>query len=209
VDTALIVLDWFGTAVFAASGALAGARKNMDIFGAVFTGAVTGIGDGTLRDLLLDHGPVFWIEQPVYVVICIAAALAVALAPPDWQRHRAALKWADALGLSVFTVIGAAIAERAGAPLLIGVLMGVITATFGGLLRDLLRDDVPYILRREIYATASLIGATLYLGLMRMEVSEPLATAAGILTVFALRALAIRLDLSLPLMRRDPDDDGD
>ena len=148
-------LDLCGVGVFAASGALTASRKQMDLVGFCLIATVTGIGGGTLRDLLLDRGAVSWVNDPSTIVLCFAVAAALFFTAHHIESRFRALLWADAVGLAVFCVGGAEISLSAGAPALVAVLMGVMTATFGGILRDVLCAEVPLILRREIYATAA------------------------------------------------------
>ncbi len=152
-------LDVAGVAVFAASGALTASRQQMDVVGFALVATVTGIGGGTIRDLLLGTGPVFWVFAPSYLFLCVGVAILLFFAAPLFESRFRALLWADAAGLAIFCVIGAEAALRAGSPGSVAVLMGVITATFGGLVRDVLCAEVPLILRREIYATAAAVGA--------------------------------------------------
>ena len=144
----LYVLDLIGVAVFAISGALAAGRKRLDLIGVVVLGLVTAIGGGTIRDLLLDRHPIFWLADPAYLVVIVGAALLtvpyVRWRPPP----RAALLVADALGLAMFSVAGAQIAERAGLPAPAGVVLGTITGAAGGAVRDVLSAEVPLVLRR-------------------------------------------------------------
>lgn len=204
-------LDLFGVAVFAASGALTASRKQMDIIGFIVVGAVTGIGGGSIRDLLLGRAPVFWIGDPLYLALCLGAALIVFFAAPFLESRFRALLWADAIGLAAFSVIGTQTALDAGAPGTVAILMGVITATFGGLIRDVLSGEVPLILRREIYATAAAAGATAVVILQAAAVSELVSSAVGFALAFAIRALGIVFHLSLPPYRSRPGrrhDDG-
>jgi uncharacterized membrane protein YeiH len=197
-------LDLAGVAVFAASGALAASRKQMDVIGFVLIATVTGIGGGTIRDLLLGIAPVFWITAPAYLLLCAAVAILLFFAAPFLQSRFRALLWADAAGLAVFCVIGAERALAAGAPMIVAVLMGMITATFGGLVRDVLCAEVPLILRREIYATAAAAGAAAYVGLHLLGISRPLTVLAAFFVGFAIRAVALAFGLSLPGYRSRP-----
>ncbi len=164
IATLIAILDLFGVAVFAVTGALVASRKQMDIVGFALLATVTGIGGGTLRDLLLGFSPVFWVHQPIYVVICVAVAgLVFFTAHVPESRYRLLL-WLDALGLSVFCVVGADKAMEAGTGAFIAIVMGVITATFGGLVRDVLGGEIPVILRKEIYASAALAGSIAVVG---------------------------------------------
>ena len=148
------------------TGALVASRKQMDIVGFALLATVTGIGGGTLRDLVLGAQPVFWVREPVYVAVCIAiAAVTFFTAHIPESRYRLLL-WLDALGLSFFCVAGADRALVADAGWFIAIVMGVITATFGGVVRDVLGGEIPVILRREIYATAALAGAAAFVALL-------------------------------------------
>lgn len=195
---ALYLLDMFGIAVFAVSGALTAGRKNMDLFGVIVVAVVTAIGGGTVRDVLLDRRPVFWIEDPTYLVVILAAAGATLAYGRYFTPPRASLLYADAFGLALFTFVGAEIAYEAGASGLIVVVMGTITGAAGGVMRDVLCAEVPLILRREIYATASIAGGAIYVFLVETGVGPPFASLVPIATVFALRVTAIRLDLHVP-----------
>ena len=190
--------DLAGVAVFALSGALTAARKQMDLFGFVLIATVTGIGGGTLRDLLLGLTPVFWVREPVYVYVTTGAALLGFVTAHLVESRYRLLLWADAVGLSVFCLLGAEAALAAGVPHVIAVVMGLLSAVFGGLVRDILCHETPLILRKEIYATAALLGATVYVGLAALELERPWCLLAGFLAAFLLRALAILKGLSLP-----------
>jgi uncharacterized membrane protein YeiH len=150
-------LDYAAVAVFGATGALAAARRNHDIVTFGFFAAVTGVGGGTLRDLLIG-APVFWVDRPAYVLACLAAALAVWLFGVGRWREQTLL-WLDALGMAAYAVVGAAKAGSLGAPPFSAVVMGVLTATFGGIIRDVLAGEPSVLLRREVYVSAALLGA--------------------------------------------------
>ena len=197
-------LDLAGVAVFAVSGALEAARKQLDLVGFLFVAAVTGIGGGTLRDVLLDRGPVFWVHEPVYLWVTSAAAVATFLIAPHIERRAVVLLWADALGMAVFCVLGARMALDAGAAPEVAVLMGTMTATFGGLIRDVVCTETPLLLRREIYATAAAAGAALLVAAEALGAGQPLATGLGLALAFAIRALALTWGLSLPVYRPRP-----
>ncbi len=176
-------------------------RKQLDIVGFALIAAVTGFGGGTLRDLLLGRTPIFWLRAPDLLGLCAAVALLVFVFAPRLESRFRALLWADAVGMALFAVLGAEIALLAGASPWAAVLLGVVTATAGGILRDIICNEVPLILRREIYATAAAAGAAAFV-LLRVEGiwREP-ALAAGIGTAFAIRALALWRGWSLPAYR--------
>lgn len=176
----LYYLDLTGVAVFAASGVLAARDRDLDLLGVIVVAAMTAIGGGTVRDLLLDRHPIFWLADPTYVVVIIAAALVtsayIRVRPPPG----ATMLVADALGL----------------------MLGTMTGVTGGVLRDIVTAQVPLILRREIYATAAIAGVTLYLALQAIGVPREPAFGAGMIMVVTLRMLAIRWGLHLPVLRR-------
>jgi uncharacterized membrane protein YeiH len=162
------ILELLGVAVFAISGALAAGRKSLDWLGVAIIAVVTALGGGTVRDVLLDRHPVFWIARPEFLIVCLAATaltlLYVHLRIPAFR----ALFIADALGLAFFTIGGAQIAQQSGLSGLLALLMGVITGVVGGVARDVLLAEIPLILRRgQLYASAAIVGAGLYLLLER------------------------------------------
>lgn len=195
--TALIELT--GVAVFAVSGALSAGRKSLDLLGVVVIATVTALGGGTLRDLLLDR-TVFWIARPEFLSVIFVAALLtipyVRFARPP-ERF---LLVADALGLALFSLSGARIAENLGHPGLIVVVMGTMTGVFGGVLRDVLCNEIPMILRKgTIYATAVIVGCTLYLLLQMAGLSRDASALVGMGVIAAIRLAAILFKLSLPV----------
>jgi uncharacterized membrane protein YeiH len=198
----IIALNWFGICVFAVSGALVASRKQMDIVGFALLGSVTGIGGGTIRDVVLGAQPVFWVREPAYLVTCVVvAALTFFIAHIPQSRERLLL-WFDAVGLALFSVTGADSSLLLGASPVIAVALGVSTATFGGIMRDMLGGDSPIILRQQIYITAALLGATIFVGLIGAGAGRDLAAAVGFACAFALRAAALHWNLSLPRYRR-------
>lgn len=201
LDFLLPTLAQLGTAVFAASGALAGLRNRLDIVGVTFVATLTGIGGGTVRDLLLGETPIGWVTSPVEIIICIVVALGVSLANQALLGRRLmALLVADAAGLALFAVLGADRALAAGAHPFIAILLGAMTASFGGLIRDVICNDTPVFLQREIYITAGLVGAALFV-LLPEALSFEIRALAGIALAFGLRLLAIVYNWSLPFPR--------
>jgi uncharacterized membrane protein YeiH len=193
-------MHWFdllGVAVFAISGTLQAARRRLDPFGALVLAVVTAIGGGTLRDLLLDQRPIFWISAPHYLLV-IALATGGTIVLGRWfTPPRQILAVADAAGLALFTVSGTEIAMRAGVHPAIAVAMGAITGCAGGVLRDILCAKLPLVLHRDIYATAALAGGAVYL-LARLGLPSPAPTLLAMALVFGIRLLAIRRNLHLP-----------
>jgi uncharacterized membrane protein YeiH len=195
-------LDLVGVAVFAASGVLAARDRDLDLLGVVVVAAMTAIGGGTVRDLLLDRHPIFWIKDTTYLIVIVTAALVTAAYIRVRPPPGATMLVADAFGLALFALSGAQVAEAAGCPPLIVVMLGTMTGVTGGVLRDIVTAQVPLILRREIYATAAIAGVTLYLALQASGISRQPAFAAGMIMVVVLRMLAIRYGLHLPVLRR-------
>jgi len=204
----ITTLDLLGVAVFVISGALAAAEKRLDILGFILFGTITGIGGGTVRDLLLNTDQVFWIGDTRYLWVCIAAAVATWFMAPLFQSLRTVLLWADALGLALFSVLGAAKALAWEAPYLVAVGMGMMTATFGSLIRDGLLGRPPVLLEPNIYVTAALVGAGAYCTGIALGIADVLALAIATASAFALRALAILFDLRLPKYGRDSGSDN-
>lgn len=197
-DTAVAILDWFGVVLFAVSGALIASRKQMDLVGFALLGTVTGIGGGTLRDLLLGQLPVFWVREPVYLITCVAVSGVVFLTAHIPQSRYRLLLWFDALGLSLFAVTGAERALLMGSGPAVAVAMGVITATFGGIIRDVLGAESPVVLSREIYVTAALLGALVFVGGSIFVLPREVAIGSGLLAGFALRGAALHWGWTLP-----------
>jgi uncharacterized membrane protein YeiH len=192
------VLDWLGIVVFAVTGALVASRKQMDIVGFALLGIVTGIGGGTIRDLLLGAAPVFWVREPAPIIVCaLVAGITFFTAHIPQSRYMLVL-WLDAIGLAVFTVTGAETALAAGASPPVACMMGVVTATFGGIIRDILGGEIPIILRREIYVTAALLGALVLVALQGLGVERDAAAMAGFAAAFGLRGAALTWRWSLP-----------
>jgi len=190
-------LDLFGIAVFACSGALAAGQRRMDLFGVVVLAFVTAVGGGTLRDLVLGH-PVFWVHDPVYVWVALGAGVLTFVAAHARRIEPGILAIADALGLAVFTVVGTRIGLDQVGPGVIAAMTGVMSAVVGGILRDILVNRVPLVLRREIYASAALLGAIALQLLDALDIGTSLsAVVAGALTL-ALRLAALRWHLHLP-----------
>jgi uncharacterized membrane protein YeiH len=188
--------DYFGVFVFAITGAMLAARKEMDVFGFVVLALMPAIGGGTLRDLILSE-PVFWLSDTTYLLITLAAALITFFAVRFMTRLSDVLLWFDALGLSVFCAIGAAKAMAVTGDPVIGVVMGVITAVAGGILRDVIANETPLVLHKEVYATAAFCGSVCYV-LANYYVPD-FALVLSVATAFAVRGLGIVLGLSLPV----------
>lgn len=197
--TILGALDMFGIAVFAASGALAAAAKRQTFVTFTFFALVTGVGGGTVRDLLIG-APVFWIVNSRVLVVVLAVSALLWVTPQRWWEGRM-LDWFDAIGLGAYSVFGAAKAMQFGVDPLPAVMMGVITACVGGIIRDVLAGEPSIILRPELYVTAAALGSGLYVGLRLAGLEVEIAAIIGAVAGFVLRGLAIRYNIALPAYR--------
>ena len=204
IGPVLETLSIVGTFVFAASGALAAARLRQTLVTFAFFALVTGVGGGTLRDLLIG-APVFWVIDPVPAIACMVAAVVVWFTPRTFWSVRA-LDWLDAIGLAAFAVFGAAKAMSFGVPPFVAAMMGVVTGCVGGIMRDLLAGEPSILLRPELYVTAAAFSSGLFVALRWVGLDVPVAGVIAALLGFALRAVAIRRGLGLPVYR---DEDGE
>jgi uncharacterized membrane protein YeiH len=195
----LYALDLLGTASFAVSGALAGIQRRMDLLGVVILGLVTAAGGGTLRDVLLGDVPPFCFKDENYFIISIAFALAVFFFHHTLDFLQKPLLYFDALGLATFLVIGTGKALEFEAGFIVAVMAGVMTATAGGLIRDVLTNHVPLILQKEIYATACIIGGVIYYLLYKAGLSTNVCSIIAALTVLVIRIVAIHRNWALPV----------
>jgi uncharacterized membrane protein YeiH len=196
LTASILAIMYFGDVVFAISGALTAARYRMDVLGFVLIGTITGIGGGTTRDLLLGR-TVWWTQDPTELILCVLASLVTFFFITSDITRRKGMIWADALGLSVFGVVGCHVALEFGAPSVIAVFMGMVTATVGGLIRDVLTNTQPMILGGQPYATAALLGSLSYAVLRYLAVPEMTAEAIACLATFSLRACAIIFDIRM------------
>ncbi len=192
----ITALDLFGIAVFAASGALAAAGQRQTFVTFCFFALVTGVGGGTVRDLLMD-APVFWVQDWRVPVICISAALAIWFTPTHWWQGRA-LDWFDAAGLAAYAVFGAAKALDLGINPISAILMGVITSCVGGIIRDVLAGTPSIIMRPEIYVSAAALASGLFVALVALGLPIAVAGLAGAVAGFGLRAMAIARGWAIP-----------
>lgn len=201
--TLLHIIYLVAIAAEAASGALMGMRRRMDLFGLCLVGTVAALGGGSVRDVILGHYPLGWVAHPEYLLFTIGAAVVAALLARRLHRLKNAFLILDALGLVAFTIIGCDIAASTGAHPAIVILMGVITGIFGGLLRDMLCGQVPLVLQRDLYASVSLVTGILYIGLLHFDIDAKLASSLALGIGFVFRLAAIRYSWSLPVFHID------
>jgi uncharacterized membrane protein YeiH len=201
MSTLLQAVEACGIVAFACSGFIEAQRKRMDPVGVFIVAFITAFGGGTLRDLLLDRRPLFWVEHQEYTLTVFFLAL-VAIPAVRHLRSAAAERLiivADALGLGLFSAVGSSVAQKAQMPLFVCVMMGVTTGIFGGVLRDVLCNEIPLVFRRgQLYATCSFAGCWVYLLLDLMRAPQAVALGGSILVTLMLRLLAVRFDLRLP-----------
>ena len=192
------MLEMAGTAAFAVSGALAASRKKMDIFGFCVLALMPAVGGGTVRDIIIDRVPVFWISDNRYVAVAIISALIVFFTSYKPGSRRRILVWMDALGLALFAALGTEVCLNHDTGPLVAVMLGVTTAVTGGMIRDIICNEIPLILSKEIYATAAFAASLAYVIADGAGLVEPLSLASAVIVGFAIRALAIVYDWSLP-----------
>lgn len=194
----IYVLDMVGVFACTVAATVLAKRLALDIFGALLVSFVGSIGGGTLRDVLLNRHPVFWLEDLNYFYLIVATSLMVQVFYYGFEKLDKVIRWFDALGLAAFTVIGIEAALSKGMQMPIVVMMGVMTAVAGGIMRDVLCRQLPLLLHKEIYITASLIGSVFYLVLLPFEVSLWLRDVATLLLIFAIRMFAVYRQWNLP-----------
>lgn len=199
----ILLLDYAGVAVFAATGALAASRRQLDVIGFFFLATVAGIGGGTVRDLVLGV-PVFWVANHSYLVICVAVALAVYVAAPMAESRYRLLLWLDAVGLAAFAVFGAYKGLGVTGSPVVAVAMGMMTGTLGGILRDVLAGEPSVLMRQEVYVTAALAGGLAYVLAERLGTGLPLAAATGFVLALGVRGGALAFGWTLPRYRPRP-----
>jgi uncharacterized membrane protein YeiH len=190
--------DIMAAVVFAVSGALVASRKGMDVMRFMWFAVITGVGGGTVRDLILDV-PVFWVHNPVYVSACLATGVVMHFVAPRVESRYQTLLWFDAFGLALVSVAGTAAALDVGVPALVAIAMGAVTGSVGGIIRDTLGHLPSVLLRHEIYITASVLGGCTYVGLHALGLGRLTAMTAGFLVTFSVRGLAITFGWSLPV----------
>ncbi|STZ02431.1 Predicted membrane protein [Moraxella equi] len=197
----IYVLDFIGVIACAVAGTMLAISKGFDLFGCILVSMVNAIGGGTIRDVMLDRHPLFWTIDLNYVfAITITSILCQMFFRPT-ARMNGVLKLFDAIGLSAFSVIGLTVALSMGATPLIAVMMAVMTSIAGGIMRDMICQELPMVLQKEIYITAGILGSLTYLGLGRLGVVAWLCELAMLMVVFGVRMLAVRYDWHLPSIR--------
>jgi uncharacterized membrane protein YeiH len=199
---AIIYMQYFGTIVLAVTGCLVAARKRGDILAFILFGLVTAVGGGTLRDLIIGRTPIFWVIDASYLIICVAVAFLMFRGLNHMRKikhYEFYLVWADALGLATFTIVGTHIAIAADVSHIAAILLGVMSASFGGIIRDIIAGEETLILRQDIYMMAGIIGAAAYIiCLDYTSIPHNYAVYGCIALIFAVRGAAIQFNLKMP-----------
>jgi len=198
--TLLQIIDFLGTVAFAASGALAGVRKKLDLYGVCFLAIVTAVGGGTVRDTLLGRVPPFAFRDINYFIFAIATALVIFLFHRQMTRTYSKLVWLDALGLGLFNVTGLTIALESGVGYFGSIVFGVITCTGGGMMRDILIGETPFVLKQEIYATACILSGMLFCLLHYFGVNSQLNMTVSAVLLFTVRMVTYKMKINMPVM---------
>ncbi|MFT7185266.1 MAG: putative membrane protein YeiH [Pseudohongiellaceae bacterium] len=194
----LAFLDFFGIAVFAMSGALAAGHKKFDIFGVMVVALIACLGGGTLRDVILDSHPVVWIENSIFLFVGISAAFATFVVVRLHRMPMRMLEVCDAIGLAFFTISGMQKAQALGYSPEIMLLMGLMTGVAGGIMRDIVCNEIPLIFHKEIYATAAIVGGLLFIVLQYFNIDAEISMILGMLTILILRLTGIFMGISMP-----------
>ncbi|TRX65946.1 trimeric intracellular cation channel family protein [Carboxylicivirga sp. M1479] len=194
----ILLFDYLGTMVFAISGTLTAGQKKLDIFGATFIGFVTAIGGGTVRDIMLGNLPVSWIQTNAYFFLIIAGVLITIIFKKAVLKLRNTLFLFDTIGIGVFTVIGLEKALAFGISAPIAVIMGLSSAVVGGIIRDTLTNEVPVLFHKEIYATACISGAIIYLILFYLTVPVVICQLVTVVTIIGIRIWAVKYNVVMP-----------
>jgi len=202
IETILNILGYTGVFSFAISGLLAAGEKKLDVFGGFIIAFVTALGGGTVRDTLLNLN-ISWVERPLYIYIVITGALSAFVFKKYVKRIRKTLFLFDTIGISLFTISGVQIALQHSSSGIIIVIFGVMTASFGGVIRDILCNEIPLIFRKEIYATACLAGALTYVGLNYFDISELLNTLISAAVIITIRTLAVIKGYRFPVLNNE------
>lgn len=196
----ITLCDYVGTFAFAISGIRLASAKKFDWFGAYVVGGVTAVGGGTMRDVFLGATP-FWMTQSSYLIVTGLALLFVIIFRKYVIRLNNTIFIFDAIGLGLFTVVGVAKTLEYGFPIWAAIIMGTVTGAFGGMLRDTLINEVPLIFRKDIYASACVIGGIIYYICLRINISLPVTQFISAATVFVTRAIAVKYHISLPVLK--------
>jgi len=197
-----LTIDILGTMAFAISGVLVAMEKKLDVFGVLIIAFVTAIGGGTLRDVLIGNTPVGWMQEPIYIITIVGAVVFAILFVNQLKYLRKTLFLFDTLGIGLFTMVGIEKGLSADLMPIMCVILGTITASFGGVIRDILCNEIPVIFHKEIYATACVLGGVCYFLFTLFPIDTTYGYIAAILIIIAIRILAVRFKIALPNIYR-------
>lgn len=192
------ILDLLGTSAFAISGALAAMNRRLDLFGIFIIAFVTAIGGGTIRDILIDNTPVTWMENTIYIYLIGIVTIIAIIFRTQLDRLKKSLFLFDSIGLGIFTITGVEMGIQNGLNPIISITLGAMTGTFGGVIRDILCNEIPVIFRKEIYATASIMGGLAFILLYELNLNQDVIYLVTSLTVILMRIMAVKFKISLP-----------
>lgn len=192
------ILDLLGTSAFAISGALAAMNRRLDLFGIFIIAFVTAIGGGTIRDILIDNTPVTWMENIVYIYLIGVVTIITIIFRTQLDRLKKSLFLFDSIGLGIFTITGVELGIQNDLNPIICITLGAMTGTFGGVIRDILCNEIPVIFRKEIYATASIMGGLAFILLHELNLNQDVIYIITSLTVIIIRLMAVKFRISLP-----------
>ena len=198
MEEVVTIIDIIGIFVFAISGASTAMSKRLDPFGVFIVAFVTSVGGGTLRDMLIGRNPVFWMVDPIYVYVIITGAFVSVLFRKQIGYLRVTLSLFDTIGLAIFTIIGIEIGIKLQLNPVIILSLGVMTGSFGGVIRDILVNEIPVVFHKEVYATASLVGGMFYMGGLYFELDKVWDEVISIVVIIVIRTVAVRYKLALP-----------
>jgi uncharacterized membrane protein YeiH len=202
IQNVVLILDLFGTMAFAVTGAFKAIEHKADIVGIIILATITGVAGGTVRDIVLGHFPPNSISDPNYVIITTVTAVAIFFLYPKIQKHWNLFLKFDALGLGVFTAIGATLAYQLfGMNFLIMALAGMLTAVGGGILRDMFVNEIPMVFVKELYASASFLGVVIFYVILMAKLPIEIATIGTIIATTVLRLVAMKYNWNLPKVR--------
>ncbi len=193
-----LVIDILGTVAFAISGVLVAMEKKLDLFGVLIIAFVTAVGGGTLRDLLIGNTPVGWMTTSSYILTISITVITAILFVKQLRYFRKSLFLFDTIGIGLYTMVGVEKGLNAGLSPVICIILGTITASFGGVIRDILCNEIPVIFRKEVYATICILGGIIYFILIQFPMDNTYAYIAAILSIIVMRLLAVKLKISLP-----------
>lgn len=196
------IIDILGTIAFAISGVLVAMDKKLDAFGVFIIAFVTAVGGGTLRDLLIGIRPVGWLNAPLHLLIIVITVLLAIIFVKQLKYIRKSLFLFDTIGIGLYTMVGIEKGLAADLPIVMCIALGTITACFGGVIRDILCNEIPVIFRKEIYATVCILGGLVYFLLIQFPIQNTIAYSMAIVTIIIMRILAVRFKISLPNIYR-------